>query len=278
VTGESTPVAKSIGDAVYAGGINANGVLRVRLKHSASDNTIARIIQLVEEAQEAKAPTARFIDHFAGYYTPAAMLVAVLVMVGPPLVVSADWPTWLYRGLATLLIACPCALVISTPAAIASGLAAGARHGLLIKGGAALEMLAKVKTIAFDKTGTLTGGRPQITDVMPIEGSADDLLARAAAVERGSSHPLAVAIVGAAEARGLPIASVFGGATAVPGKAVTGRVREGFVSVGSPRFAAELGAFAGSGVEPNRVAGGAGQDRCRRAAGEAYPWPYCSAR
>ncbi len=243
VTGESMPAAKSIGDVVYAGSINAHGVLRVRLTHSAQDNTIARIIHLVEEAQESKAPTARFIDNFSAYYTPAAMIVAVLVMVGPPLAVSADWHTWLYRGLATLLIACPCALVISTPAAIASALAAGARHGLLIKGGAALETLAKVRTIAFDKTGTLTGGRPQITDLVPIEGSADDLLARAAAVERGSSHPLGIAIVGAMEARGLPFASVFGGSTALPGKAVTARTREGLVSVGSPRFAGELRAL-----------------------------------
>jgi Cd2+/Zn2+-exporting ATPase len=240
VTGESVPVAKDIGDRVYAGSINANGMLRVRLTHTAFDNTIARIIHLVEEAQGSKAPTARFIDRFSAYYTPAAMAVAVLIIVGPPLIAEADWYTWIYRGLATLLIACPCALVISTPAAIASGLASGARRGLLIKGGAALETLGKVKTIAFDKTGTLTIGKPQLTDIVTIEGTEDDVVAKAAAVERGSSHPLGLSILAVAEARGLAIPQNFGG-NAVPGKAITARLREGFVSVGSPRFAAELG-------------------------------------
>ena len=155
VTGESVPIAKAVGNQVYAGSINANGMLRVRLTHTAADNTLARIIHLVEQAQGSKAPTARFIDRFSVYYTPAAMIVAALIMVVPPLVVGADWYTWIYRGLATLLIACPCALVISTPAAIAAGLASGARRGLLIKGGAALETLGRVKTIAFDKTGTI---------------------------------------------------------------------------------------------------------------------------
>jgi Cd2+/Zn2+-exporting ATPase len=161
-------------------------------------------------------------------------------MVAPPILAGADWGTWLYRGLATLLIACPCALVISTPAAIASGLATGARRGLLIKGGAALETLGKVVTVAFDKTGTLTVGRPQVTDVVAIEGAENDVLAKAAAVERGSSHPLGLAIMAAAAARELAIPPSFG-ATAVPGKAVLARLRNGFVSVGSPRHAAEIG-------------------------------------
>jgi Cd2+/Zn2+-exporting ATPase len=240
VTGESVPVAKGVGDQVYAGSINANGMLRVRLTHTAADNTIARIIHLVEQAQGSKAPTARFIERFSTYYTPAAMAVAALIIVGPPLFAGADWHTWIYRGLATLLIACPCALVISTPAAIASGLASGARRGLLIKGGAALEILGKVKTIAFDKTGTLTIGKPQVTDIIAIEGTEDDVVAKAAGVERGSSHPLGLSIIAAAEARGLAIPQNFGG-NAVPGKAITARLREGFVSVGSPRYAAELG-------------------------------------
>ena len=239
VTGESVPVSKGAGDQVYAGSINANGLLRVRLTHTAADNTIARIIHLVEEAQASKAPTARFIDRFSAYYTPAAMAVSALIIVGPPLVAGADWYTWIYRGLAILLIACPCALVISTPAAIASGLAAGARRGLLIKGGAALETLGKVTTVAFDKTGTLTVGRPRVTDVIAVEGSEDDALAKAAAVERGSSHPLGLAIIAAAEARGLSIPRTIDGAAAIPGKAVTARLEEGFVSVGSPRYAAE---------------------------------------
>jgi Zn2+/Cd2+-exporting ATPase len=169
VTGETMPVAKAVGASVHAGSINGNGELRVQITRTASDNTIARIIHMVEEAQSAKAPTARFIDRFARWYTPAAMLVSALVILLPPFAFGADWMTWIYRGLAVLLIACPCALVISTPAAIASGLANGARRGLLVKGGAALETLGKVKTVAFDKTGTLTVGRAQVTDVVAVE-------------------------------------------------------------------------------------------------------------
>src|SRR5262249_33946641 len=203
VTGESTPVAKGTGDTLYAASINTSSALRVRITRTAADNTIARIIRLVEEAQTSKAPTARFIDRFAAYYTPAAMAVALAIVVAPPLLAGADWSTWIYRGLASLLIACPCALVISTPAAIASGLAAGARHGLLIKGGAALETLGRVRTVAFDKTGTLTQGRLLVTDVAVLEGSQGDVLSKAAAVERQSSHPIGAAIVAAAGQRGL---------------------------------------------------------------------------
>lgn len=239
ITGESVPVLKQAGSAVYAGSINANGELRVEISRVAADNTIARIVHLVEEAQESKAPTARMIDRFSRWYTPGAMLVAVLVVIVPPLVFGADWTTWIYRSLAILLIACPCALVISTPAAIASGLAAGARHGLLIKGGAALETLGKIGTVAFDKTGTLTEGRPRLTDVVAITGDEQGVLAKAAAVEGSTSHPLGVAIVEAARAQGLELPVIFGGSTAMPGKAVTARLKGGFASVGSPRYAAE---------------------------------------
>lgn len=241
VTGESVPVAKEAGAMVYAGSISALGELRVRISRTAADNTIARIIHMVEEAHASKAPMARFIDQFSTWYTPAAMAAALLIVVVPPLIFGQDWTTWIYRGLATLLIACPCALVISTPAAIASGLAAGARRGLLVKGGAALETLGRVKTVAFDKTGTLTLGRPQVTDVVAIDGTEDEVLAKAAAVECKSSHPLGVAIAHAADARGLLLPPSFGGAIAVPGKAVTRRLKDGFASVGSPRFAAEQG-------------------------------------
>jgi len=240
VTGESVPLSKTVGALVYAGSINGNGTLRISITKTAADNTIARIIHLVENAQASKAPTARFIDNFAAYYTPASMAAAVLIIVVPPLIFGADWETWIYRGLATLLIACPCALVISTPAAIASGLAAGARRVLLVKGGAALETLGKITAVAFDKTGTLTVGKPEVTDVAAIEGDEDDMLAKAAAVEQGSSHPLGLAIIAAARSRGLAIPQTFGGASAVPGKAVVARLRDGFVSVGSPRHASEL--------------------------------------
>lgn len=239
VTGESVPITKEVGSTVYAGSINANAELSVEITRTIADNTISRIINMVEEAQGSKAPTARFIDNFSRWYTPAAMVVSGLVILIPPLIFGADWFTWIYRGLAVLLIACPCALIISTPAAIASGLASGARRGLLIKGGAALETLGKVKMIAFDKTGTLTVGHSQITDVIEIEGSEDDVLAKAAAVERSSSHPLGAAIVMEAERRGLDIPRIFGGSVAIPGKAVTGRLKSGFVSVGSPNHATE---------------------------------------
>ena len=241
VTGESVPVGKEPGSTVYAGSINANGALRVEITRTAADNTIARIVHMVEEAQGSKAPTARFIDRFSRWYTPAAMVVSALVVLIPPLLFGADWFTWVYRGLAVLLIACPCALVISTPAAIASGLASGARRGLLIKGGAALETLGKVRTVAFDKTGTLTMGHPQVTDMVVVEGTEADILAKSAAVERGSSHPLGVAIISEAERRGLDIPKAFGSGIATPGKAVMARLKSGFVSIGSPRHAAEQG-------------------------------------
>lgn len=241
VTGESVPVSKEPGSTIYAGSINANGTLRVEIARTAADNTIARIIHMVEEAQGSKAPTARFIDRFSRWYTPIAMVMSALVVLVPPLMLGADWFTWIYRGLAVLLIACPCALVISTPAAIASGLASGARRGLLVKGGAALETLGKVRSVAFDKTGTLTVGHPQVTDIVVILCTEAEMLVKAAAVERGSSHPLGVAIVSEVERRGLDIPNAFGGGIATPGKAVTARLMSGFVSVGSPRHAAEQG-------------------------------------
>ena len=196
VTGESVPVSRGPGEAVVAGSINAEGAIRVRVTRAASDNTIARIIRMVEDATASRAPTQRFIERFSTWWTPGAMIVALLVILLPPFLFGWDWSTSIYRGLAVLLIACPCALVISVPAAMASGLSAGARRGLLIKGGAALEAIGSATTVAFDKTGTLTEGRPRVTDVLPAEGrSADEVLALAAAVEQGSSHPLAKAIL-----------------------------------------------------------------------------------
>ncbi|PHK94093.1 heavy metal translocating P-type ATPase [Pseudoroseomonas rhizosphaerae] len=246
VTGESVPVTRGPGDAVVAGSINADGALRVRVSRAATDNTIARIIRMVEEATASRAPTQRFIERFSTYWTPGAMVVSALVILLPPFLLGWDWWTSVYRGLAVLLIACPCALVISVPAALASGLSAGARRGLLIKGGAALEAIGAARTVAFDKTGTLTAGHPKVTDVLPVAGtSAWDLLAYAAAVEQGSSHPLAKAVLAEASERGIatPQASDQG---AVPGKAVTATVGGRKVSIGSPRHAAELGANMGA--------------------------------
>lgn len=204
VTGESVPVTKSAGDPVFAGSINAEAALRVRVTKDPADNTIARIIRLVEEAEEARAPTERFIDRFSRWYMPAIVAVAALVILVPPLAAGQPWETWIYRGLALLLIGCPCALVISVPASIASALSSGARRGLLMKGGAVIEAAAKVTRVAFDKTGTLTHGKPAVTDLVPAPGVAEaELLAVAGGVETGSSHPLAQAVLRALEAAGV---------------------------------------------------------------------------
>ncbi|TDH62320.1 cadmium-translocating P-type ATPase [Dankookia rubra] len=238
VTGESAPVSKAEGAPVFAGSINASGALQVRVTKPTSDNTIARIIRLVEEAQEAKAPTARFIERFSSVYTPIAVAVAALVAVAPPLVLGADWDTWIYRGLALLLVACPCALVLSTPAAIASGLAVGTRRGLLVKGGGALETIGRIRTVAFDKTGTLTEGRPRVTDVLTLTGSERTVLGLAATVENGSSHPLGRAILEWAAAEGIPLRPAKDSRT-IPGKAVEAVVSGKRVAVGSPSYATE---------------------------------------
>ena len=246
VTGESIPVARGLGEAVVAGSINADGALRVRVTRAASDNTIARIIRMVEEATASRAPTQRFIERFSEWWTPGAMIVSLLVIVITPFAFGWDWSTSVYRGLAILLIACPCALVISVPAAMASGLSAGARRGLLVKGGAALEAIGAATTVAFDKTGTLTEGRPKVTDIIAAEGrSRDQALALAAAVEQGSAHPLAKAILAEAATRGIaaPAASAQ---SAIPGRAVAGTVDGVAVTVGSPRHAREAQAALGA--------------------------------
>ncbi|HBF28807.1 heavy metal translocating P-type ATPase, partial [Rhizobium sp.] len=199
VTGESTPVRKGVGSSVFAGTVNADNVLRIKITATAADNTIARIIRLVEEAQESKAPTERFIDRFSTYYTPCVALVAAMVAILPPLFFGGDWSEWVYKGLAILLIGCPCALVISTPAAIAASLSSGARRGLLLKGGAVLERLGKINTVCFDKTGTLTEGKPTVTDILAFSRDAAEILRLSAALEAGSSHPLATAILTRAE-------------------------------------------------------------------------------
>ena len=237
VTGESVPVAKQAGDAVFAGTVNGEAALTIRATTTPSDNTIARVVRLVEEAQESKAPTERFIDRFARWYTPFVVVLAALVAVVPPLLFGAGWDEWIYKGLALLLIGCPCALVISTPAAIAAGLAVGARRGLLIKGGAVLETLRTINAVAFDKTGTLTQGKPEVTDILAFEGDEDGLLARAAALESGSTHPLANAILGEAAARGLAVPPVRE-AGALGGQGVSGIVGSAALFLGSPKAAA----------------------------------------
>lgn len=255
ITGESRLIEKAPGAEVFAGSINGEGSLELTVTQLAQDNTIARMVRLVAEAQERRAPVQRFVNQFAKHYTPAVVLLALLVATLPPLLLQQPFwnPTpdsfgWFYRGLALLVVACPCALVISTPVSLVSALSAAARNGVLIKGGAYLEALSKVQVVACDKTGTLTAGQPEVVALRAVacltpEGgkvgncvACDDLLALAGAVERRSEHPLAHAIMTAVAARGLaariPVAE---GVKALVGRGVTGMINGREVFVGSHR-------------------------------------------
>ena len=242
ITGESMPKSKEPGAPIFAGSINREAALRVRVEREPEDNTIARIVALVEEAQDAKAPTERFIDRFSRVYMPAIVGLSILVAIVPPLAVGAEWSVWIYRALTLLLIGCPCALVISVPAAIASSLSMAARRGLLVKGGVIVEALAGTTIVAFDKTGTLTWGRPVVTDVVAGASDTDRLLAVAAAVERESSHPLAEAIVARAKDDGAATLAVTA-TRAVPGKGMEASLDGKPLFIGAPRFAAERAAI-----------------------------------
>ena len=238
VTGESVPVSRGPGEPVIAGSINTDGVLQVEVTAAGADSTLSRIARLVEQATASRGRTQRFIERFSNVWTPGAMAISALVIVVPPLFLGGEWGTWVYRGLALLLVACPCALVISVPASMASGLSAGARRGLLVKGGSALEAIGGAHTIAFDKTGTLTAGHPRVTDILPADGQREEELLRlAAGVEASSSHPLARAILRAAEGRALTLPPTSE-AVAIPGKAVSARIGGALVAVGSPSWAA----------------------------------------
>ncbi|NOI67573.1 zinc/cadmium/mercury/lead-transporting ATPase [Vibrio sp. 99-8-1] len=196
LTGESIPVEHSAGEQVMAGSVVVDTVVRLTVTSKQGENAIDRILHLIEEAESHKAPIERFLDRFSRWYTPLMMVLAAAVIITPPLLFAQPWETWIYRGLALLLIACPCALVISTPAAITSGLAVAAKRGALIKGGAALESLGRIEMVAFDKTGTLTEGKPQVTDIVGLNGREREyILTHAAAIEVGSSHPLAISLV-----------------------------------------------------------------------------------
>lgn len=201
LTGESMPVERKTGEQVLAGALSIDRAIQMKVVSEQGQNAIDRIMILIEEAEERRAPIERFIDRFSQIYTPTIMLIAILVIIIPPLFFAQLWDVWLYRGLTLLLIGCPCALVISTPAAITSALAAATRRGALIKGGAALEQLSSVTQVALDKTGTLTEGKPQVTDIITAETVAQEtLLQFSASVENGSHHPLAKAILAKAEA------------------------------------------------------------------------------
>ena len=204
ITGESVPVDKAPGDPVFAGTINGEGSLKVRVTKAAGDSTLAKIIQLVGEAEEQKPPTQRWVDRFAAIYTPAVFVIAILVALVPPLLMGQAWSAWVYRALVLLVIACPCALVIATPVSIVSGLTALARRGVLVKGGIYLEAVGKLRALAVDKTGTITQGKPQVVGVTPVAALPEqEILRRAAAINSHSEHPLALAIVEAAKSRAI---------------------------------------------------------------------------
>ena len=237
ITGESTPVDKAPGDEVFAGTLNAQGALVIEVGTPPGESTLDRVAKLVAEAQERKAPVERWVDRFAAVYTPLVMAAALLVAVVPALLFGADSGEMVYSALALLILACPCALVISTPVSIVTALARSSAAGVLVKGGAHLERAAAIDTVAFDKTGTLTEGRPRLTSVEAPGGDPDDVLAAAAAVESLSEHPLAQAIVAAAREKELSLAKVSD-FEALTGIGARGTVEGTTVSVGSPKLLA----------------------------------------
>ena len=243
ITGESVPVEKITGDEVFAGTLNAEGILEVKITKLVEDTTIAKIIHLVEEAQGERAPAQAFIDKFAKYYTPAIMGMALLVAIVPPLLFGAGWSTWVYQGLAVLVVGCPCALVISTPISIVSAIGNAAKKGILIKGGVYLEEMGRLKAIAFDKTGTLTKGKPVVTDFHLINNQIDEneMLSIITALENRSQHPLASAIINKADSHNVPYSDIrVEDFSSITGKGIRGRIDNEMYYIGNPTLFEEV--------------------------------------
>ncbi|MDF2570126.1 MAG: cadA [Sporomusa sp.] len=240
ITGESMPVEKQAGDSVYAGTVNEQGALEIIVTKLAEDSTLAKIMHMVEEAQAEKAPMQQLVDVFAKYYTPAVIVAAVVLTIVPTLFFNEPFDLWFYRALVLLVISCPCALVISTPVSIVSAIGNASRHGVLIKGGAYLEQIGKIRAVAFDKTGTLTVGKPMVTDVVKLAGKLDtkEILILAAAVEKWSEHPLAEAIVAHTGNQSLPPVTRF---KALVGRGAQADLDGRTIYVGNQRLFEELG-------------------------------------
>lgn len=236
ITGESVPVTKTINDEAFAGTLNEEGLLEVKVTKRVEDTTLSKIIHLVEEAQAERAPSQAFVDKFAKYYTPAIVILAALIAVLPPLF-GGDWSEWIYQGLAILVVGCPCALVVSTPVAVVTAIGNAAKNGVLIKGGIHLEETGHLKAIAFDKTGTLTKGIPAVTDIVTFDGNENELLTITAAIENGSQHPLASAIMRKAEENGLNFKGiVVEEFQSITGKGVKAQVNNEMYYVGNPNL------------------------------------------
>lgn len=241
ITGEFLPKDKEPGAEVYAGTLNTTGSLEIEVTKRVEDTTIAKIIHLVEEAQTKRAPSQAFVDRFAAIYTPIVLALAVGIVFLPPLVMGYPWEPWIYRGLALLVVSCPCALVVSTPMAIVSAISSAARQGVLIKGGIFLEQAGSIKAIAFDKTGTLTKGHPAVLDVIPLgEMTEKELLQIAASLEARSEHPLAKSIVQAAQEHFISVEAAED-VTALTGRGVKGTLSGEIYYIGNNRLFEEMG-------------------------------------